>query len=103
MDTLSIRNRRSAENNFCFDSDEDKREIILESTSGDYTRGDTYICDCCGDRYDQDTIHYSELEEEELCDDCCTYIEERGESCRTENAVYNSYSGEYHYNGDLDI
>ena len=88
--------------NYSFDMDEDNAHIILDSTAGDYTEGNTIVCDCCGERFHEDEVHYSELEEEYLCDDCSTYIEERDSSCRNENAIYNNYTGYYHYSNDLD-
>ena len=33
---------------------------------------------------------------------CAIYIDERGEYCNESNAVYNNYSGSYHYQSDLD-
>jgi hypothetical protein len=88
--------------NYSFDMDEDNADIILDSTAGDYTEGGGSICDCCGERFHEDDLNYSEVEDEYLCENCSTYIEERGEVVREENAVRNNYTGEYHYNNDLD-
>ena len=80
------------------DEDADK---ILESTCGSYTEAEpeNECCDC-GLQCD-DEVYYSELEDEYICSDCSVYIEERGESCLSDNAIYNSYSDVYHYSGDI--
>ena len=76
--------------------------VCCRSQDGDDLNDRCKTCDCCGESFEEDYIHYSEVEEEELCDDCGTYIHERNDTCRTENATYNNYSGEYHYAYDLD-
>ena len=88
--------------NYSFDMDEDNANIILDSTAGDYSEGSLIICDCCGERFHEDDVYYSELEEEYLCNDCSTWIEEREQNVRNENAIYNNYTGDYHYSNDLD-
>ena len=98
----SFRWGKETRNNICFDTDEDNSDYILEDTCGGYTEGGGSLCQCCDERVHDDEIHYSDCEDEYLCDDCCTYIEERGDVCRSENATYNNYSGDYHYNRDLD-
>ena len=98
----SFRWGKETSTNIKFDADEDYSDYILEDTGGDYTESGSSICDCCGERFHEDDLHYSETEEEYLCDNCGTYIEERGEMVREENAVLNNYTGEYHYSNDLD-
>ena len=93
---------KETRNNICFDSDEDNQEYILEDTCGSYTEGGGTICECCGDRVDEDYQVYSDIDDEYLCDECAVYIEEREDYCRTDNATYNSFSGYYHYQSDLD-
>ena len=88
-------------NNIKFTDCEDDCNYILESTSGYYTEGDTNICDCCGERTDEDYLSYSDYEEEYLCEECSSYIEERDDVVRRDNAVYNSYSGYYHVQADI--
>ena len=100
MDTF--RWGKETRNNISFDSDEDNTEYILEDTGGNYTEGGGAICDCCGESTHEDEIRFSDCEDENLCDDCSTYIEERDEYCRTDNATYNNYTGNYHYQSDLD-
>tara|TARA_R110001632_G_scaffold145326_1_gene262069 strand:- start:179 stop:1342 length:1164 start_codon:yes stop_codon:yes gene_type:complete len=87
--------------NIKFSDDEAQSDYILEDTSGTYTEGSSGFCECCEDRVDEDYLHYSECEEEYLCDNCSEYIEEREDVCREDNATYNSYSGNYHYCHDL--
>lgn len=88
-------------NNIKFTDCEDSCDYILDSTSGYYTEGDTNICDCCGERTDEDELNYSDYEEEYLCDECSTYIDERDDIVRIDNAVYNSFSGHYHVESDI--
>ena len=88
-------------NNIKFTDCEDSCNYILDSTSGYYTDGDTNICDCCEERTDEDYLTYSDYEEEYLCQECSTYIDERDDIIRTDNAVYNSYSGHYHVESDI--
>ena len=80
----------------------DNNFICCQSQSGQDENNAGTVCDCCNERIDEDYITYSDIEEEYLCDDCAVYIEEREESCRTENATYNNYTGNYIYSGDLD-
>jgi hypothetical protein len=90
--------------NIKFEATENDYNFVLDSTEGEYTNDEERaICDCCGERFHEDDVYYSELEEEYLCNDCGVYIEERGESVRREHAVYNEYSGDYHYCIDLGI
>lgn len=89
-------------NNLVFDADEDNAEIILECTQGGYTEGNRSECECCGDYYNEDEMHYSDTEEEMLCENCTTYIEERDDVVRSDNALYNNYTGNYHYYNDIE-
>ena len=36
-------------------------------------------------------------------EDNCRYVEERGDYVSIDDAVYNDYSGEYHYKDDLNL
>ena len=75
----------------------------MRSTEGEDENDTGTFCECCDERItDEDYIHYSEVEEEYLCDDCSTYIEERDDSCRSDNALYNNYSGNYIYRYDVE-
>ena len=76
-------------------------KIIFDQTNGDYTEAGK-CCDNCGHTMHREDEIYSELDEQYLCSDCAIYIDERGEYCNESNAVYNDYSGSYHYAYDLD-
>jgi hypothetical protein len=76
--------------------------VCLRSQDGYDQNNNGIMCECCEERIDEDYIHYSELEEEHLCDDCSCYIEERDDTCRRDNATYNNYTDRYHYSCDLD-
>ena len=94
---------RNSGNWFIDDNSGDGNFIKLTSTEGEDDNDSGTMCDCCNERInDEDYIHYSEIEAEYLCDDCSTYIEEREDSCRTDNAVYNNHTGDYHFCNDLD-
>jgi hypothetical protein len=82
--------------------DESDARIIFDQTDGHYTEADKCCCDNCGDYVDREEQIYSELDDETLCQDCAIYIDERGEYCNESNAIYNDYSGQYHYRHDLD-
>ena len=81
--------------------DEDGATIIFDQTNGDYNEAGR-CCDNCGAHIDREDEIWSEIDEEYLCSDCAIYIDERGEYCNESNAVYNDYSGSYHYAHDLD-
>ena len=75
--------------------------LTLDCTDGEATEAEPQNECCeCGHRCDDD-VHYSELEDEYICNDCSVYIEERGESCLSDNAVYNNYSNVYHWSADI--
>lgn len=82
--------------------DEHDAKIIFDQTDGGYNEVGK-CCDNCGAHIDREDEIWSELDEETLCSDCAIYIDERGEYCNESNAVYNDYSGSYHYAQDLDI
>ena len=92
---------RYLDDNGYLSHDEDDATIIFDATDGDYTRAGR-CCDNCGDYMERDDEIYSELDEQTLCSDCAIYIEERGAYCNESNAVYNNYTGSYHYQSDLD-
>jgi len=73
--------------------------LTLDCTSGGATEVDSNECCECGQTGEE--VYYLDLEDEYCCSDCSIYIEERGESCLSSNAVENTYSGTYHYCEDL--
>jgi hypothetical protein len=85
------------------DNNGDDDFVCCRSTEGQDENDSGETCSCCDERItNEDYIHYSEVEEEMLCDDCCTYIEERDDICRSDNALHNNYSGVYIYRHDID-
>lgn len=74
---------------------------ILDSTSGSYTDAQQSCCDGCDDSFDDDDLRYSDLDSENLCEDCREYIDERDEYVNANNAIYNNYSGHFHYADDI--
>ena len=87
---------------FLSDNCGDMNFIKLTSTEGENDNDSGTCCDSCEERIHEDEVHYSDVEEEYLCDECSVWIEERDAVVRTENSTYNNYSGEYHYSHDLD-
>ena len=102
MDTFKYA-EEGRENIYFTHSESDEHDYILESTSGEYTEVNSKRCECCGGSMDEDYSSWSELEQEELCDDCAVYIEERQDYAREENCTYNNYTSCYHLNEDLNI
>ena len=82
--------------------DESDSIIHFDLTDGYFTEASGQCCDECGESLPEDERYYSEISDETLCQDCAIYIDERDEYCNINSAVYNSYSGSYHYDGDLD-
>ncbi len=74
---------------------------ILDQTDGSFTQTDGCSCDECGESCHQDDLIHSDLEDEELCPDCREYIDERDEYVNRNNAIYNNYTGYYHYADDI--
>jgi len=74
---------------------------ILDQTNGEYTNSNSCCCDECGDYFDEEDMRYSDLDNENLCEDCREYIDERDEYVNANNAVYNNYSGSFHYADDI--
>tara|TARA_R110000751_G_scaffold202428_1_gene307010 strand:+ start:789 stop:1913 length:1125 start_codon:yes stop_codon:yes gene_type:complete len=77
-------------------------EVYLCNTDGTNANGENSFCEECGERMHEDETFYSEADEETLCEDCCTWCDERDEYINSNNAVYNNYSGNYHHDSDLD-
>ena len=93
-----------------FDSDcsnlsceEDCGAIRLDGTGGEATEQQSE-CEQCGDRYDsEEDGAYIDTSDMSVCSDCATYCDERQEYILTDEAVYNNYSGCYHWSDDLDF
>jgi len=97
----SFRWAKELTDNYSFSADEERADIILESTEGEFTEGGANICDCCDERVNEDYGSYSEVDNEFLCEDCGVYLEDREDTCRESNAIYDSYREVYCYDGDF--
>ena len=101
-DTFKSIGRRSGKW-FLNSNNGDSDFICCQSTNGEDENNSGQLCNCCDEMINnEDYISFSELEDEYLCDDCSTYISEREDSCRSDNALYNNYTGEYIYRRDLE-
>lgn len=99
----SFRWGKETDNNIIFSYDEDSQAYILESTEGYYTEnGDKMECAYDGCYYYEDDMCYSDIDDCYYYEDNCTWIEERETYANPDEVIYNSYSGHYHYQGDLD-
>ena len=87
---------------FITDNAGDNDFICCRSQHGEDENADSLSCESCGEHFHEDEIFYSEIEEEYLCDECSIYVEERDSSVRESNAIYNNYTGNYHYRYDID-
>jgi hypothetical protein len=83
--TLSA-NRESAYNEY------------LDRTDG---HENSCTCDGCNENFDEDNIHWSELEGCYICDDCAVYLEDREETVFESSATYDNYREVYVYSNDL--
>jgi len=78
-------------------------DVLLDQTNGENGHNITCTCDNCGARHHEEDSYYSDVDGETLCEDCAVYCEEREEYINTDNAVYNSFTGNYSHRDDLDI
>ena len=76
--------------------------LILENTNGN-AETSTIECEQCNFEMDEDNSIYIEDDEVSVCEDCATYCEDRDNYILTDNAIYNSHSGQHHHRDDLDI
>ena len=83
------------------DNQGDDNYICCRSTEGQDENDSGLMCDCCEERTHEDEIHFSEVEDEYLCDECSVWIEERDDIARIGNTTYNNHTGESHYSHDL--
>ena len=82
---------------------EDNQDIILEDTSGGYTEnGNNVLCAYDGERYHEDEMNYSDVDDCYYHEENSIYIDERDTYVNIDEATYNSYSGNYHYSHDLE-
>tara|TARA_R110000744_G_scaffold2922_3_gene11614 strand:+ start:1083 stop:2258 length:1176 start_codon:yes stop_codon:yes gene_type:complete len=83
------------------DNQGDDNYVCCRSTEGQDENDSGSMCDCCEERTHEDEIHFSEVEQEYLCDECGVWIEERDDIARIGNTTYNNHTGESHYSHDL--
>ena len=95
MDTLKY-----IDNSDLLNVEQEDAIIILDQTNGEYTSKEC-TCDECGYTFDEDDLQYSEIDNQDLCSDCREYIDERDEYVNSINALYNEYTGYFHYSGDI--
>ena len=99
----SFRWGKELSKNIKFDANEDAQEYVLDSTCGDYTENANNLeCAYDGEWYHEDEMCYSDIDDSYYYCDNCTYIEERDTYANIDEAVYNSYTGNYHYSGDIE-
>ncbi len=75
--------------------------LRLDNVSGEASNS-MKICEHCGQEHEEEETIWIETEGIDVCQDCATFCDERDEYILTDEAVYNNYSGTYHYRGDLD-
>jgi len=76
--------------------------LKLDNVSGEASEN-TRTCDECGCDTDREYLVWIESAEQEVCEDCAVYCEDRQESILSSDAIYNNQTSEYHHRDDLDI
>ena len=89
-------------NSFVWFRDSDDTEVGLENTDGTNSNQESCRCDECGTRVHEEDIHFSDVDEQYLCDDCGIWCEDRETTINTNNAVFNNYTEQHHHRDDLD-
>ena len=82
--------------------DTDDCQVGLENTDGTNSNQESCRCDECATRVPEDEIHFSDVDEQYLCDECGIWCEDRSETINVNNAIQNHYTDEYHHCNDLD-
>jgi len=77
-------------------------EVYLCNTDGENANGENCSCDSCGDRMHEEDSAWSEADEETLCEECRVWCDDRDEYINQNNAIENTYSGEFHHENDLN-
>jgi formylmethanofuran dehydrogenase subunit E len=83
-------------NDECSDSD----ILRLNNVSGEASEN-TRCCDECGSETHEDDATY--IDDDFVCGDCAVFCDDRDESIRESDAIYNNCTGIYHHRDDLDI
>lgn len=58
-------------------------------------------CDSCGSRFNEEELVYSHLHEENFCEDCRIYLDDRDDYTTEHNATYDNYREVHIYTDDL--
>lgn len=82
------------------DESSDSDILRLNNVSGEASEN-TRCCDDCGSDTHEDEGSY--IDDDFICNDCSIWCDDREESIRESDAIYNNHSGQYHHRDDLDI
>jgi hypothetical protein len=86
------------------DEENDSDTLKLDCTSGGYSNSARCECEHCGYVVNhEDDLVWIETEEASVCEDCSIYCDERDEYILRDEAIYNNYTGQYHYSNDLEM
>lgn len=86
------------------DEENDSETLKLDCTSGGYSNTTRCECEHCGYEVEhEDDLMWVETADASVCEDCATYCDEREEYILTDDAIYNNYTGQYHYCNDLEM
>tara|TARA_R100001530_G_scaffold132390_1_gene104799 strand:+ start:754 stop:2061 length:1308 start_codon:yes stop_codon:yes gene_type:complete len=81
------------------DESSDSDILRLNNVDGEASEN-TRCCDDCGSDTHEDDGTY--IDDEFICNDCSIWCDDREESIRASDAVYNNCTSEYHHRDDLD-
>ena len=70
----------------------------LDRTDG---HENTCLCDGCNENFNEDNVHYSDIEGCYICNDCGVYLEDRDETAFRSSTTYDNYREVYLWNADL--
>tara|TARA_R110002072_G_scaffold106671_1_gene232864 strand:+ start:2451 stop:3716 length:1266 start_codon:yes stop_codon:yes gene_type:complete len=82
------------------DESSDSDIIQLNNVSGEASEN-TRCCEECGSLTHEEEGNY--IDDDFICNDCSIWCDDREESIRESDAIYNSHSGQNHHRDDLDI
>ena len=81
------------------DESSDSDIIQLNNVSGEASEN-TRCCEECGSLTHEEDGNY--IDDDFICNDCSIWCDDREESIRESDAVYNNCTSEYHHRDDLD-
>jgi hypothetical protein len=82
------------------DESSDSDILKLNNVSGEASEN-TRCCEECGSDTHEEDGNY--IDDEFICNDCSIWCDDREESIRASDAIYNNCTSEYHHRDDLDI